>query len=78
MLKSDDYTFCQGKRPRILDDLPKGPKSNQDDYFDNLLLALNQARTGNARHKVAPTLMVHIDNSMCHNGATTTKKMPLR
>jgi len=62
----------------ILDALPKGSKSNQDYFIDNLLPALNQVRTGNARHKVAPTLMVHMDNSMRPNGAKITEKMSLK
>jgi hypothetical protein len=58
-----------------LDALPKGFKYNQDCFIDNLFPALNQVRTGNGRHEVALTVIVHIDNSMCHNGAKTTAKM---
>jgi hypothetical protein len=61
-----------------LDALPKGSKSNQDYFIDNLLPALNQVRTGNARHKGEPALIVHMDNSMCHNGAKITEKISLK
>jgi hypothetical protein len=61
-----------------LDALPKGSKSNQDYVIDNLLPALNRVRTRNVRRKVAPTLMVHMDNSMCHKGAKSIEKMPLK
>jgi hypothetical protein len=62
----------------ILDALSKGSKCNQDLFIDNLLPALNQVRTGNGRHKLVPTLMVHMDNSMCHNGAKIIEKMLLK
>jgi hypothetical protein len=51
-------TFVTASGRLILDALPKGSKFNQDDFIDNLLLALNQVKTGNARLKVATTLMV--------------------
>jgi hypothetical protein len=38
---------------------------------------LNQVRTGNARFKAALTLIVHMDNLICHNGAKITKQRPL-
>jgi hypothetical protein len=60
-----------------LDALPKGSKCNQDYCIDNILLGLDQVRTGNARHKVAMTLMMHMDNSMDHNGAKFSEKMSL-
>jgi hypothetical protein len=62
----------------LLDALPKGSKSNQDDFIDNLLPALNQARTGNAHHKGAPTLKVHMDNSMFYHGAKMARNMSLK
>jgi hypothetical protein len=46
--------------------------------IENLLPALNQVKAGNARLKVAPTLMVHMDNSMCQNEAKITAKMLLK
>jgi hypothetical protein len=61
-----------------LDALRTGSKSNQDDFVPHLLPVLKQAMTGNARLKVAPTLMVHMDNSMCHDGAKITEKMSLK
>jgi hypothetical protein len=62
----------------ILDALPKGSKYNQDYFIDNLLSALNQVRAGNSRLKVTPTLMVHMDNSMCYNEAKITEKMSFK
>jgi hypothetical protein len=62
----------------ILDVPPKGFKYNQDHSIDNILPDLNQVRTGNGRHKVTTTLMMHMDNSMCHNRAKITKKMPFK
>jgi hypothetical protein len=59
----------------ILNPLPKGSKCHQDNFIANLLPALNRVRTGNARFKVAMTLIVHMDLSMCHNGAKMTEKM---
>jgi hypothetical protein len=62
----------------ILDALPKGYKYNQNDFIDNLLPALNQVRIRNDRHKVASTLMMHMYNSMRHNGAKISEKMSLK
>jgi hypothetical protein len=58
----------------IWDALPKGPKSNQGYSIDNLLPALNQAMTGNARRKVAPILTEHMDNAMYPNGGKLPRK----
>jgi hypothetical protein len=67
--------FCTANGQLILDDLPKEFKYNQDHSIDNLLPALSQVRTENARHKVFPTLVLHIDNSICQNGAKVTENM---
>jgi hypothetical protein len=61
-----------------LDARPKGSKCNQDYFIDNLLPALNHVRTGDARLKAATTLMGDIDNSICREGATITKKILLK
>jgi hypothetical protein len=76
--KSEDYIFFRTTGGLILDALPKGSKSNQGYSIDNLLPALNHVRTRNVRHKVTPTLMVHMDNSMTHNGTRITEKMSLK
>jgi hypothetical protein len=70
--------FLTANGRAILDTLPKGSKSNHDYLIDNLLPALSQVRTGNDRHKVATSLNLHMDNSMCHDGATIAKKMSLK
>jgi hypothetical protein len=46
--------------------------------IENLFQALNQVKAGNGRLKVAPTLMVRMDNSMCQNEAKITAKMSLK
>jgi hypothetical protein len=62
----------------ILDALPKGSKYNQDYFIDNILRALNQVRTRNARLKVTPTPMMHINDSIYHNGTKITEKISLK
>jgi hypothetical protein len=62
----------------IFNTLPKRSKYNQNYFIDNLLSALNPVRTGNTRYKMALILLVHMNNSMCHNGAKITEKMPLK
>jgi hypothetical protein len=59
----------------ILDVPPKGSKYNQDYFIDNILPALNQVRIENGHHKVTTTLIVHIDDSICHHMAKGTEKM---
>jgi hypothetical protein len=60
-----------------MDARPKGSKDSQDYLIDNLLPALNQMKARYTRHKVAMTLMVDMDSSMCHNGAKITEKISL-
>jgi hypothetical protein len=67
--------FSKANGRLILDALPKEFKYNQDYSICKLLPALNQVRTGNARLKVTPTLMVQTDSLMCHDGAKITEKM---
>jgi histone-lysine N-methyltransferase SETMAR len=62
----------------ILDVLSKGSKYYQDYSIDDLIPALNQVRTGNARLRVAPTLILHMDNSISRNGTKITAKMLLK
>jgi hypothetical protein len=62
----------------ILDALPKVSKYNQNDFIGNLLPAFDQFRIGNARDKVIPTLIVHLENSRCHDGARITEQMLLK
>jgi hypothetical protein len=66
--------FLMANRRLILDAVPKGSKYNQDCLIANLLPALGQVRAGNAHHKAAKTLMVHMEGSMCHNGAKIMEK----
>jgi hypothetical protein len=75
---SHGCTFFGPNGRLIVDALPKGSKYTQDYSIYELLPALNQVRTGNARLKVTPTLMVHMNNSICHNGAKIPEKMPVK
>jgi hypothetical protein len=58
--------------------LPNVSKYNQDYFIDHLLSALNQVRTRNAGLKVAPALMMHMHNTICHKGAKAAEKMSLK
>jgi hypothetical protein len=56
----------------------KDKKCNKAYVMENLLLALNQGRTGNAGLILAPILMLHMDNSIYHNGAKIIETMPVK
>jgi hypothetical protein len=75
MQKVMSILFSRANSPLTLDTPLKGSKLNHEYFIDNLLPALNQVRIENARHKVRPTLIVHMDNSMCHNGAKIMEKI---
>jgi hypothetical protein len=62
----------------ILSARPKESKCSQDYCIENLLPALNQVRTGNARLKGVSALRVHTDNSKYYTGAKITEKMSLK
>jgi hypothetical protein len=58
-----------------LDALPKASKCNQDYFIDNILPVLNQAKNGNNYHKIGSNLIMHMDNSIYHNGIKITEKI---
>jgi hypothetical protein len=71
-------TFFEANGRPIFHAMPKGSKSNEDYFIDNLISALNQVRIGNARHKVLPTLIADMDNSMRHNVTNITEQISLK
>jgi transposase len=58
----------------VLNFLPKAAKFNQDYFIDTVLPNLFSEKRRNTRCKGLPSLSVHMDNSMCHNGAKITEK----
>jgi hypothetical protein len=56
-------------------DLPKGTKFNQDYFTDTVLPNLYHETRRIARRKGLPSFSVHMDNSVCHNGAKITEKL---
>jgi hypothetical protein len=70
--------FFRPKRPTDFK-CPAEKIQIQSGYFVyDILLALNEARTGNARHKVSPSLMADMGNSVCDHGANINEKMSLK
>jgi hypothetical protein len=67
--------FFTSTRLLVLNFLPKGTKFNQDYFIDTVLPNLYSERRRIARRKGLPNFPVHMDNSMCHNGAKITEKL---
>jgi histone-lysine N-methyltransferase SETMAR len=67
--------FFISTRLLVLNFLPKGTKFNQDYFIDMVLPNLYSEKRRIARRKGPPSFSVHIDNSMCHNGAKITEKL---
>jgi histone-lysine N-methyltransferase SETMAR len=59
----------------MLNFLPKCTKFNQDYFIDAALPSLYSEKRRIARRKGLPSLSVHMDNSMCHNGAKIIEKL---
>jgi histone-lysine N-methyltransferase SETMAR len=59
----------------VLNFLPKGIKFNQDYFIDTVLPNLYSEKRRIARRKGLPSFSVHMDNSMCHNGANIIEKL---
>jgi hypothetical protein len=70
--------FFTSPRLLVLNFLPKGTKFNQDYFIDTLLPNLYSEKRRIARCKRLPSLSVHMDNSICHNGAKLTEKLEKR
>jgi histone-lysine N-methyltransferase SETMAR len=70
--------FFTSTRFLVLNFLPKGTKFNQDYFIDTVLPNLYSEKRRIARRKGLPSFSVHVDNSMCHNGAMITEKLEKR
>jgi hypothetical protein len=62
----------------VLNFLPKGTKFNQDYFIDTVLPNLYSDKRRIARRKGLRSFSVHMDNSMCNNGAKITEKLEQR
>jgi hypothetical protein len=70
--------FCTLIRLLVLNFLPKGTKFNQDYFIDAVLPNLYSEKRRIMRRKGLPNFSVHMNNSMCHNGAKITEKLEKR
>jgi hypothetical protein len=62
----------------VLNFPPKGTKFNQDYFIDTVLPNLYSEKRRIARRKGIPSFSVHMNNSMCHNGAKIAEKLEKR
>jgi hypothetical protein len=67
--------FFTSTRLLVLNFLQKGTKFNQDYFIDTVLPNLYSEKRRIARRKGLPSFSVHMDNSMCHNGAKITENL---
>jgi histone-lysine N-methyltransferase SETMAR len=67
--------FFTGTRLLVVDALPKGRKYNQEYFIEYILPLLSRQKSLNRRQKPPLDFIVHMDNSMCHNGREITAKM---
>jgi histone-lysine N-methyltransferase SETMAR len=70
--------FVTSTRLPVLNFFPKGTKFNQYYFIDTVLPNLYNETRRIARRKGLPDFSVHMDNSMCHNGAYITEKLEER
>jgi hypothetical protein len=70
--------FFTSTRLVVLNFLPKGTEFNQDYFIDTVLPNLYSEKRRIARRKGLPSFSVHMDNSMCHNGAKITETLEKR
>jgi hypothetical protein len=70
--------FFTSTRLLVLNFLPKGTKFNQDYFIDTMLPNLYSEKIRVARRKCLLSFSVHMDKSMCHNGAKITEKLEKR
>lgn len=66
--------FLTGRRLIVLDVMPKGSKFNQLYFVEKILPDLTRAKSSFTRRMPGSTFWVHMDNSMCHNGAKITSE----
>jgi hypothetical protein len=62
----------------VLNFLTKGTKFNQDYFIDTVLPNLYSKKRRIARRKGLPSFSVHMENSVCRNGAKITEKLEKR
>jgi hypothetical protein len=72
------YHFFTSTRLLVLNFLPNGTKFYQDYFIDAVLPNLYSEKRRIVRRKGLPSFSVHMDNSMCHNGAKITEKLEKR
>jgi transposase len=70
--------FFTSTRLLVLNFVPKGTKFNQCYFIDTVLPNLYSKKRRIARRKGLPSFSVHMDNSMCYNGAKITEKLEKR
>jgi hypothetical protein len=70
--------FFTSTRLLVLNFLPKGTRFNQAYFIDAVPPNLYREKTRIARHKGRPGFGVHMDNSMCQNGAKVIEKLASR
>jgi hypothetical protein len=66
--------FSASTQLLVLNSIAKVTKFNQDSFIDAVLPDLQSEKARIVRRKGLQSLSVHIDNSMCHNGAKITEK----
>jgi histone-lysine N-methyltransferase SETMAR len=66
--------FFTARKLIALDATPKGWKYNQRYFDDNIVPGLKRGKMSFARRKPGSTFWVHMDNSMCHDGAKITSE----
>jgi hypothetical protein len=64
-----------GTRLLVFDAVPKGRKSNQQYVTECMMPLLSAQESRNRREKPTVYLIIHMANSMCHNGHQITEKM---
>jgi transposase len=70
--------FFTSTRLLVLNFLPKSTKFNQNYFIDPVFSNLYSEKRRIARRKDLPSFSVHMNNSMCHNGAKITEKLENR
>jgi transposase len=77
-MKTTVTVFFASTRLLVLNFLPKGTKFNQDHFIGTVLPNLSSEKRRIVRRKGLPSFSVHMDNSMCYNGAKITEKLEKR
>jgi hypothetical protein len=66
--------FFTARKLIVLDVMPKGWKYNQRYFVDKIVPGLKRGKMSFVCRKPESTFWVHMDNSMCHNGAKSTSE----